>query len=130
MMRRTFDTLDGLRGTAAIVVLLLHVASAETPDLPVFGSAYLAVDLFFLLSGFVIGHAYEARLSDGLTFGKFLKIRLVRLYPLYVLGLALAVATPVLMALATRQWWLAKPTAVTLPWSVLMLPRPAADPTL
>lgn len=128
-MRRDFVTLDGLRGTAAIAVLVLHAATAQTPELPVFGSAYLAVDLFFLLSGFVIGHAYDAKLSDGMGFRKFFRIRVIRLYPLYLLGLAVAIATPALMAVTTGDWWLAKPTAQALPWAVFILPRPVSDPS-
>ncbi len=49
---------------------------------------YLAVDVFFALSGVVIGNAYEKRLQSGLTAGKFLLMRLIRLYPLYIFGTA------------------------------------------
>jgi peptidoglycan/LPS O-acetylase OafA/YrhL len=80
-----YDGLDALRGVAACAVMLYHFGRflAPTPLLP---SAYLAVDLFFLLSGFVICHAYEARLSAGKSFGRFVLARLVRLYPLYLTG--------------------------------------------
>lgn len=76
-------TLDGLRGLAALAVVLMH-AGALAPR------AYLAVDLFFLLSGFVLEHAYGARLASGWNPLGFLKKRFARLYPLY--GLALAIA--------------------------------------
>jgi peptidoglycan/LPS O-acetylase OafA/YrhL len=55
-------------------------------------SGGLAVDFFFLLSGFVIAHAYEGRLLQGMTLGAFLRVRLKRLYPVYALGLAIGVA--------------------------------------
>ena len=48
--------------------------------------AYLAVDFFFMLSGVVVAHAYEARLRDRLSFIGFVRIRLTRLYPLLALG--------------------------------------------
>jgi peptidoglycan/LPS O-acetylase OafA/YrhL len=53
--------------------------------------SYLAVDVFFILSGFVIAHAYEQKLKDGsLSFGGFFRKRIIRLYPMYLLSLALA----------------------------------------
>jgi peptidoglycan/LPS O-acetylase OafA/YrhL len=80
-----FHTLDGLRGVAALCVALRHCDAFFAPlKLP---SGYLAVDLFFGLSGFVIAHAYHVRLEGGMSFGRFLWIRLVRLYPLYILGI-------------------------------------------
>jgi len=57
------------------------------------GDGYLAVDLFFVLSGFVICHAYITRFERGMTVRQFMTVRLIRLYPLYVLGLVLALAT-------------------------------------
>lgn len=86
-----YEVLDGLRGTAALLVVLLHVQGV------IFGiplsfralpRSYLAVDFFFLLSGFVIGFAYDNRWSD-LTFGRFLGLRIIRLHPLVVLGMLL-----------------------------------------
>lgn len=57
----------------------------------VFYHGYLAVDIFFLLSGFVIAHAYGNGLTDGtITFRKFASIRLLRLYPVYFISLAIA----------------------------------------
>ena len=52
-------------------------------------NAYLAVDFFFLLSGFVIAHAYDRRLRSDLTVTAFLRARLIRLWPLFALGCAL-----------------------------------------
>jgi peptidoglycan/LPS O-acetylase OafA/YrhL len=75
--------LDGLRGLAALAVLSAHSAMlfSHTPR-----HFALAVDFFFLLSGFVLCHAYQARLQQGLSAAGFLRLRLIRLYPLYALG--------------------------------------------
>ena len=63
-----FPALDGLRGMAALAVLVLHL-----PPLSGFVfHAYLAVDLFFIMSGFVIAHAYEERLLGGWSPGAFI----------------------------------------------------------
>lgn len=86
---RSFVTLDGLRGAAALSVALYHLSLAGSqPPLP---SAYLAVDLFFLLSGFVIAHAYSRRLATSLSPFAFMKLRLIRLYPVYIFGTAILI---------------------------------------
>ena len=95
---RTYRTLDGLRGVAALMVVTRHVGQVF-PTNP-FPESFLAVDLFFLLSGFVIASAYEARLLAGQRLGAFMRTRLIRLYPLYALGLALGAAVQLLSAVA------------------------------
>jgi peptidoglycan/LPS O-acetylase OafA/YrhL len=82
--RRFFATLDGIRGIAAIMVVELHAHALFSSRVSEEG--FLAVDIFFILSGVVITNAYEHRLCTGLTFQDFMKIRLIRLYPLYLLG--------------------------------------------
>ena len=71
--------LDGLRGIAALAVLAHHVGLMRNQS-GLFSHAYLAVDFFFLLSGFVMGFAYESRMADGLSFVSFMRMRLGRLY--------------------------------------------------
>lgn len=84
-----FVTLDGLRGLAAAAVVLFHVP--ELFGLALFPSGYLAVDFFFTLSGFVLAFAYQTRLDKGLPTGQFLRVRIARLYPLYVLSLLVGI---------------------------------------
>lgn len=86
--------LDLLRGIAALAVALRHLPGRPVDSwLP---GSYLAVDLFFGLSGFVLAHAYLNRLADGMTLRQFLKVRATRLYPLYALATAIGatVAAP------------------------------------
>lgn len=85
-----YQILDGLRGVAAIIVVLFHLAEplASSRLDNVVNHGYLAVDFFFLLSGFVIGYAYDDR-WDKLTIGGFLRRRFERLQPLVVLGMTL-----------------------------------------
>ncbi len=83
--KRHIATLDGLRGFAALAVVLSHFTNASGIHLfP--NRAYLAVDFFFVLSGYVVGNAYDKKLSDGMPFFGFLRVRLIRLYPLIFLG--------------------------------------------
>jgi peptidoglycan/LPS O-acetylase OafA/YrhL len=100
--QRTFVTLDGLRGIAALVVATLHepeffqsISAYSHPEdralspIGPFGEGFLAVDFFFTLSGFVLAHAYGERLRAGMTAGQLMQARIVRLYPLYLLSLVL-----------------------------------------
>ncbi len=90
-----YATLDALRGVAAFAVMLLHGQDFFHPGLA--DSAYLAVDLFFLLSGFVVAHAYGDRLAAGMPVRRFFELRLVRLYPLHLAGLVLGLASVLVM---------------------------------
>jgi peptidoglycan/LPS O-acetylase OafA/YrhL len=92
MKPHRFALLDGMRGIAALAVAFLHAGLGfGLPVIPAHG--YLAVDFFFCLSGFVICHAYEARLRAGMTFGRFFRLRLIRLYPMiFVAGLLVTAA--------------------------------------
>ena len=66
-MRAHFQVLDGLRGTAALCVVAFHILEMVTPDWQhnPLHHAYLAVDFFFALSGFVVGYAYDDRMARG-----------------------------------------------------------------
>jgi peptidoglycan/LPS O-acetylase OafA/YrhL len=83
-----YATLDGLRGVAAFFVVCYHThifrgSSAIAPH------GYLAVDFFFLLSGFVIASAYEKKIVAGFTVTEFFKHRVIRLYPIALAGVLL-----------------------------------------
>ena len=86
--KRHYPILDGLRGVAAVIVVIFHMCEAFTftnkyPQL--IGHGYLAVDFFFLLSGFVIAYAYDDRWVK-MSIVDFYKRRLVRLQPMVVMG--------------------------------------------
>ena len=88
-MKRHFEILDGLRGTAALLVLFFHLLDGLLPYAAnPLRHAALAVDFFFLLSGFVIGYAYDDR-WPGLSLWAFLRARLIRLHPLVLLSVGL-----------------------------------------
>ena len=84
-----YKILDGLRGVAAITVVLFHILeifSGGDHTKQIINHGYLAVDFFFVLSGFVVGHAYDDRWSK-MTIGGFFKRRLIRLHPMIVAGM-------------------------------------------
>ena len=112
-----YPILDGLRGVAALMVVAFHLCEAHaTSHLDqVINHGYLAVDFFFLLSGFVIGYAYDDRWSR-LTMGGFFKRRLVRLQPMVVLGMVVGAA---LYYFQESALWPA--IAQTPPWKMLLV---------
>lgn len=90
-----FEVLDGLRGTAALLVVAFHIQGITVlfeADRLLLPHAYLAVDFFFALSGFVVGYAYDDRWSRMSVRG-FLARRLVRLHPLVMLSAILGLAS-------------------------------------
>lgn len=82
-----YEVLDGLRGVAAMTVVIFHLFETYNPEgcQQTINHGYLAVEFFFVLSGFVIGYAYDDR-WDRMTLGGFVKRRLTRLHPLLVIG--------------------------------------------
>lgn len=93
--------LDGLRGIAAVLVVLHH-EPRPYGDIGVFSRAYLAVDFFFLLSGFVLTLSFEPRMRAGLGTEAFLRMRIRRLWPLMFVGILIgAVATLRVLSPAT-----------------------------
>lgn len=84
MNHKKYEFLDGVRGIAAIFVLTRHTVAYWQIE---FFRSYLAVDLFFVLSGFVIAFAYDEKIRSGaMPFKKFFTIRLIRLYPVFLLS--------------------------------------------
>jgi len=97
MSGHRFRVLDGMRGIAALAVLDRHAGVGF--GVPLYAEhGYLAVDFFFMLSGFVLAHAYEAQIARGLAFATFVKLRLIRLYPMIC-------AASVLGALSFNPGW-------------------------
>ncbi|WPO76830.1 acyltransferase [Flavobacterium sp. KACC 22761] len=85
--KQHFQILDGLRGVAAIAVVIYHFLEIAISDYTknLFAHSFLAVDFFFCLSGFVIAYAYDDRIGK-IGAVEFLKLRLIRLHPLVILG--------------------------------------------
>lgn len=81
-------TLDGMRGIAAMTVMVHHF-TMRTDEWELFGSAQIAVDLFFCISGFVIAQAYQAKILAGMTLPVFIRRRIERLYPAFAAGMSL-----------------------------------------
>ena len=120
--KHVFETMNGLRGFAALVVVGFHWSLRDPLNLE---NGFLAVDLFFVLSGFVIAHSYEERLEIGLPLRDFFIIRLVRLYPLYLFGTLFSILVVAISFLTKGR---IIETNVNLfnaiPWALLMLPTP------
>ena len=82
-----YEILDGLRGVAAIMVVIFHLFETYSKGaaFQIVNHGYLAVDFFFVLSGFVVGYAYDDRWDKMTTWG-FFKRRLTRLHPMVIAG--------------------------------------------
>jgi len=107
-----YEILDGLRGVAALIVVAYHFFEtfSSNPATQALNHGYLAVDFFFVLSGFVIGYAYDDRWGKMTTWG-FFKRRLVRLHPMVIMGSLLGVvffyfgACDAFPLIAQTPWW-------------------------
>ena len=116
-----YEILDGLRGVAAVVILVYHLFEACGI---VLGHAYLGVDFFFALSGFVIGYAYDDR-WDRMSVGDFFKRRLVRLHPMLIMGTTIGFLLyyfgkcEAFPYIGTQPWWW---VMVMYLYTCLMLP--------
>ena len=100
-----YELLDGLRGVAAILVVFYHVfeglAFAGGGNITTLNHGHIAVDFFFILSGFVISYAYDDRWNK-MTVGGFFKRRLIRLHPMLVMGAVIGVIS---FAIAGFEKW-------------------------
>lgn len=117
-----YVTLDGMRGIAALGVALFHYNISQAPH------GYIAVDFFFVLSGFVLTRAYLPRWEAGLTTWAFMKQRVVRLYPLFLVGLVVATLSSLSNHVTGKGDVIpyAK-IAASLPFNLLMLPSPVTN---
>ena len=132
-MKARYEILDGLRGVAAVSVLVYHlfeaIAFADGASEQRFYHGFLAVDFFFVLSGFVMGYAYDERLKTGsLTTGGFIRRRLIRLHPMVVMGVAIGLVCYVLQGCTlwdgTSVSWLQVFTAAA--FALFLIPSPKA----
>ena len=120
-----FVTLDALRGVAALVIVYVHTYR-------LFGNipcqhGYLAVDFFFMLSGFVLTFAYQGKLDQDWTTWAFFKARVARLYPLYFLGTVLGILFMVAQNRSHTASYIPAFTAFLLAcFGLLLLPAPTS----
>jgi peptidoglycan/LPS O-acetylase OafA/YrhL len=125
MESKKFSVLDGMRGIAALLVLTRHTEDYWLAPGLLHNHSYLAVDLFFILSGFVISHAYAQKLNDGRLSGLgFMRIRCIRLWPVYALAALLGAA-----AVAAGGTHAPAALVASLAWMLLFLPSrlPGSD---
>lgn len=121
-----YPILDGLRGVAAILVVIYHLMEGYYVeiDLHPMNHGYLAVDFFFMLSGFVVGYAYDDRWPK-MSIGRFFTIRLIRLHPMVVFGIVIGTIAFIFDPYTNGY---AKVSNITLLWAVilgtLLLPAP------
>lgn len=120
-----FEILDGLRGVAALAVVIFHFMEWVFPDFSknFIAHGFLAVDFFFCLSGFVIGYAYDDRIRTIGT-GNFLKRRLIRLQPLVVLGSVLGLLSFFFDPFAPQTAFDAGKLALLFVCSLFLVPAP------
>jgi peptidoglycan/LPS O-acetylase OafA/YrhL len=118
-----YPSLDALRGIAAISVMIIH-CNLRAGGMTLLPGATMAVDFFFVLSGFVIGHAYEARLLAGQRVLDFMTLRLIRLYPLYFLGMTLPLLTILWQVLMNDAPFRRSLVAISYFLGILFLPTP------
>lgn len=119
-----YEILDGLRGVAAIVILIYHLCEGSGI---IFGHGYLGVDFFYALSGFVIGYAYDDR-WNRMTIKDFFKRRIIRLHPMVIMGTLLGLLlyyfgqqSQVFPFIGERPLWMVLSLFV---YCCLMLPMP------
>ncbi len=145
MNKPRYDILDGLRGVAALMVLLYHVFNDAKAfyvwPTPVyeFYHGFLGVDFFFILSGFVMGYAYDERWTASpltplqkargtLNLLGFVKRRLIRLHPMVVMGVLLGLVAYLIQG--CTKWDGTQVTMEAVMWVTLfglfMIPSPTS----
>lgn len=127
--KQHFDILDGLRGVAALGVVVFHFMEWVFTDYSknFIGHGFLAVDFFFCLSGFVIAYAYDNRIGQmGVI--EFFKSRLIRLHPLVILGTVLGLLAFLFDPFATQPGlYSAGKLILLLLCSLFLIPMPIME---
>src|SRR6187402_3869302 len=126
--KQHFEILDGLRGVAAIAVVIFHFMEWAYSDFSknFIGHGFLAVDFFFCLSGFVVGYAYDDRIRKMGVKG-FFKLRLIRLHPLVVLGAVLGLLAFLLDPFASPIAYNAGKLLLLFVCSLFLIPLPLME---
>lgn len=121
---RRFLTLDGMRGIAALLILAHHFPDPHFNQ--IFRSIPVSVDMFFVLSGFVLAHAYGWDLASKTGGGgaAFLHMRLVRIYPLYMLGSVLSLVAYLAIWATWHSWGTIPDFFTSLVAGVFFVPLP------
>ena len=127
-----YEILDGLRGVAAMIVVAFHLFETYSPGVTgqILNHGYLAVDFFFVLSGFVIGYAYDDRWGKGMGTWTFFKRRLIRLHPLLIMGTLVGAALffftgdhPDFPLVNNTEWW---QVLLVMAFCFTLLPLPSS----
>jgi peptidoglycan/LPS O-acetylase OafA/YrhL len=113
-----------MRGIAALAVVSFHYRDLLGPF--TLSGGYLAVDLFFIISGVVVAHAYSDKLRGGWGFGRFVLVRALRLMPLYWLALLFAAAVAGAGVLLGQGHWSVGGLILTAACGAVMIPSVAA----
>ncbi len=126
--KQHFEILDGLRGVAALAVVIFHFMEWVFTDFSknFISHGFLAVDFFFCLSGFVIGYAYDDRMGK-MGIGAFFKARLIRLHPLVILGSVLGLLAFLLDPFASPIAYDAGKLLLLFVGSLLLVPLPLME---
>lgn len=106
--REFFGALESLRGVAALMVVLFHIPAWNEAffHLTPVRNGYLMVNLFFVLSGFVLFHCYQGAISSRLDLARFMILRFGRLYPVHIVFLALFLGVEVAKYVAAERFGL------------------------
>lgn len=130
--RPRYELLDGLRGVAALMVIFYHVGECFATSVrdQWLNHGYMAVDFFFVLSGFVIGYAYDGRWKKGMTTGGFLLRRVIRLQPMVVIGVLLGVISFIIQGCEQWDGTSVSTTAVIMSFVLALFMLPCLPGTL
>jgi peptidoglycan/LPS O-acetylase OafA/YrhL len=114
---KKIDELESIRGMAALLVVFIHLPKWNPIlDIGIINNAYLMVDLFFVLSGYVIFSAYSGKIENKMDLLRFQFLRFGRLYPVHILFLLVFVAIEFFRWFASKTLGLFSPT--TMPFEI------------
>lgn len=126
--KQHFEILDGLRGIAALTVVIFHFMEMAYADYSknFIGHGFLAVDFFFCLSGFVIAYAYDDRI-EKMGLSEFFKSRIIRLHPLVIMGSVLGLLSFLFDPFAAHAAYSTGKIILIFISSLLLIPFPVME---